>query len=524
MKKTVLAILGLAMTTTSFVSCSEDLLTNESQSTVSARNGKTMRFDDFFFRKKEIAMRDFSEALLKVISENKEVRELIKTEALKQFNNDTEVLALYLVEQNVKGQPLFNLFEKHLQGKTSLREIFQIIPTLTILVPELPEDSFSAKKWDTNSQLPDIAIRTELSNNTPVIGILDNKIATDVIPSDIIPAEPILVIKENERVVSSQNPTFYKLNTQVFYKSSSLGILYKFLDKIYNSNINFNGPNDSDQREVYEAYELTKNKNAWQRDHIYYGINPNNPNGVFNYAFKEYLNFIEPVEHNGSAYGAYKAMSDQTDPYYNQVANSSNNFTHWTDGSFEIVVNALLNGVNEIDGVTYQKHVSARPQDIFKLEVEHYRTGNRIFGYRNHYKVTNIKAKRLWLNNELFNWNLEHVGTIARIVIEEYDTTEKHERTFTHQSKLATNFEINSGTSEKTKIGMKFGASAESTSTYTHKIESTLGADKLGDSVIDFGEPVVVNKSTLRGLTAYTYNTYSTASIKFGVSPKKVLH
>src|SRR5690606_14227878 len=102
------------------------------------------------------------------------------------------------------------------------------------LIPELPEKSFSADNWDTNTQLPMVAIRTTLSNDNPVMNWTEEgKIETGVIPSNIIPGYPILVAKVNERVISNLDSDFGKLETREFHTSKLTGISYRFTDVIF---------------------------------------------------------------------------------------------------------------------------------------------------------------------------------------------------------------------------------------------------------------------------------------------------
>ncbi len=528
MKSKVLSALAVAILFPFIYGCNDDSLLNEnkSEAIILEENSGTVEFDNFFSRKKEIAMKDFSEALLQIISENSEVRALIKSEALKMFNKDTEDLALHLLEQDVKGQSLYQLFESNLKGKTSLKEIFQILPTLTILVPELPEDSFSAKKWDTNFQVPNIAIRTEISNDTPVIGMVNNKIEFDVIPSDEIPGDPILVVKTNERVVSSQDANFSQLKTKEVFSSRLMGMSFKFLDNAFDPFFVGVTGDFTKRNKIHEAFYITSNSDTWQRDHIYYGINSTNLRGTYDYNYKECITSIQPVAHNGNAYGAYVKISDHiNDPSYNPTLNAKNNFTHWTDGGFEFIVHIMVNTPNgPLVGDT-KKSIVVAPQDIFELEYTHYTKSSWVLWRKNYYKLTKISSKNYECLAEIFHWKLDELSTTLIFSLEEFDGEEKYYKNISHSSKIATNFELDSNLGEKVKVGKRFGATNELIRNYTHQIETTKGSDALGNFIVEFGNPTIVGKNNNSiGDFGYIYNKYSTGVIELTVRPVKLIN
>ena len=56
-----------------------------------------------------------------------------------------------------------------------------------MFVPTLPENSFSAELWNTETQMPFVAIRLNTTNDVPVISP-EGEIGT--IPSHLIPSFP----------------------------------------------------------------------------------------------------------------------------------------------------------------------------------------------------------------------------------------------------------------------------------------------------------------------------------------------
>ena len=529
-KKFTIGMIGASLLSFSLYSCNNDDILDQENNTDNqyAAKGETPTEYEFFFReRRELALKNFSEALVKSMAESMELRSLIKSEALKKFNNDTEVLISQLAELELREGTVASKLNQHLQG-TRIEEILNIIPTLTVLVPELPKESFSAERWDTNNELPMVAIRTTLSNDNPVVNWAEGKLETGVIPSNIIPAYPILVAKINERVISNFESDFSKSETREFHTSKFTGISYRFADVAYDGKlfpVKIRPIPSNVDSTIAEAYNLTNNSDAWQRDHIYYNINTSTPNGPFNYKFKEYLGFVSPKEYNGSAQGAYDAFADQTDPRYNGVKRDGN-WNDWTDGSYELVFHFLLNDANGNGGNEIKKNISVKPSDLFQLEYDHRVETHNVFWKRNIFTLRSIKAKKYWADLEAFSWNLENFAAKVRVKVFEKDPDQEQTITINSSSKAATNFGIDIGADlfKIVKLGIKFGTSNERNTSHNYQIKTTFASDDLGMSDIDFGEPVVTGKYTFGRffIDIYTLNSYSTGTIDFSLTPKRV--
>ncbi len=166
----------------------------------------------------------FGFALVNSLNESQILRETLKKEALKMFDKDYEILVYSFLETKLENGVTFEeLITRHSKD-FNLRELLEIEPTLTILVPELPNNSFSAHNWNTNTDIPAVAIRTNETNDIPLI-TTTNKII--MLPSDAIPGFPVLVVKNNERLVSDKYfSNFDKLRTRTIYRGN--GVELKF--------------------------------------------------------------------------------------------------------------------------------------------------------------------------------------------------------------------------------------------------------------------------------------------------------
>ena len=348
-----------------------------------------------------ILKQKFSSALVKVLGQNEEVRSLIKEEALKQIDFDYDVLYCLIKDKQLKnGVTLEEYLEKYLTSD-ELKCIHKQLPTLTLFVPTLPENSFSVHSWNTIDELPAVAVKVSDNNDVkcihkqlptltlfvptlpensfsvhswntidelPAVAVKvsdnnDVKIyygngETEVFPADIIPGFPVVVVKENERIVR---------NGEILSKTVSENIEETnliFVDEIFN---NLHGkdlvntktranrpdrpvplpkvdnPEDylpANMKKTYEAYKIYKNTTGWQRDYIYYGITPTTDKGPFDYNMKEFLVGFELM---GDALGFYRKIADQDGDPKSSIpiggvlpANSS--IITWTEGEYEFKV------------------------------------------------------------------------------------------------------------------------------------------------------------------------------------------
>ena len=173
-----------------------------------------------------ILKQKFSSALVKVLGQNEEVRSLIKEEDLKQIDFDYDVLYCLIKDKQLKnGVTLEEYLEKYLTSD-ELKCIHKQLPTLTLFVPTLPENSFSVHSWNTIDELPAVAVKVSDNND---VKIYYGNGETEVFPADIIPGFPVVVVKENERIVR---------NGEILSKTVSENIEETnliFVDEIFNN-------------------------------------------------------------------------------------------------------------------------------------------------------------------------------------------------------------------------------------------------------------------------------------------------
>lgn len=496
-------------------SCSdEESLTerqnNSTQNKISSKDEKSILKEKFAF------------SLMKTIKESQTLRNLIKDEALKMFNKDYEVLVYAIKDVSLEsGKTFEQTINQNADTDFQLASLLRIEPTLTLLVPELPLESFSAKKWNSQSEIPAIAIRTNYTNEVPLI---TPDLKLEMMPGDVTPGFPVIVVKNNERVVSNlENPNIRNLKTKTVFEKD--WVIIKFwTDSFDNENNKENSSRlvsslDPVLVNAYNIYdEQNPNLNGWQRDYIYYLIQPSTPNGPFIYDFQEH---IRSFSMTGTPINAYNKISDQTgDPYFRD--DHRINVSHWTSGFYEFKVRTIINAKNGV-GNELINGFTVSPDQLFLLEYEEYSTGT-LFWEKRYYRLTNISNRTVLVDIPLMNWDLDEYASSIKIEIEEVDLTTTTVITDTRTVKFATNFSIDATLGTKVKTGLKFGASLETTQTHTVQKTFTQGNDFLGEAIVNFADKVITGRHRTFGMNRWRTRDYITGSgyCQFSVEPKRV--
>ncbi|MFD2186361.1 hypothetical protein [Aquimarina celericrescens] len=475
---------------------------------------------------KEELKQEFAQGLASALGESESLRSLLKQEALKMFDNDYDVLyQLVKHSQLSEGMTFRSLIESYL-GNEKLSEIERELPTLTIFIPDLPEDSFSANVWDTSTQIPDVAYNVKATNDVPIVKSNGENF---ILPTHEIPLFPVVVVKESERVILDGKPGtkgFSTKNSEKNILKSVDGISFRFLDDSFNRSLN--AKNDYFEEKNLQkssldpkhvaAYDFFETQAGWQRDHLYYDLTPTSSRGPFSFDFQEHITSFRLKGGGGWSNGvnAYNKIADQTgDPRIGiqYVQGYPQTYGSWTDGVFEFKVTALINAKNGV-GSEFVTYFPASARDLFRIrrstpEGEDYNT----------LRLRHLRTKRFYPNLPLIKWDLDQYASTIKIEIEEVDRTETITTTDTRTVKFATNFGIDIGLGKKVKIGLEFGASLEETRTSTITKTYTLENDRLGAVIVDFADDCV--KKSTSGVYAVS-RRYNTGWFEIDVVPLRV--
>ncbi|MDY0904217.1 hypothetical protein [Pedobacter sp. CFBP9032] len=503
--KTKLKLFG-AIVLSLVISCKKDLSNSQKDLEILQPKSKTVELQT-----------SFAKILAKALSSEEDLRDFIRVESLKEFDRDNDILYHQIKDVEVSNGKSFRSKLLNYTTEGELSKVESELPLLTIFVPTLP--NFNPMDWNTKTEIPMIAV----SNMDKIgsVSIYDEKEEEIKLNPEQIPGFPVLVIKENERVIvkRSNNKLAVKNNTTKSLSGTSNNYSYEFIDEAYDGSLvdkslgikssislskeqngkisrlapgpNLLNPNAIDQVNV-DAYN---SGNEWHRDYVYYGITSSNPNGKFRNYYSEYITsfkFLTP-----SALGI---ISDQDgDPRMNNYygTGTSAPTTMWTDGNFEFRISVLINAKNG-SGNEFVRQMSVRPTELFDLQYELI-MDEKFFKIKL-YEFRNAIPKEYHPNIELLPWDLENYGTAWKFIFYEVDGTQEETKSYENTTTFATNFEINSG-GDKTKVGFKFGASATTSEKRTYSIKTMLGSDNLAEAILTFDQPVIIGTSSNNYIT-----------------------
>jgi len=409
---------------------------------------------------------------------------------MKMSNGDYDVLYALVKDKKLSsGKSFEETLAPHFGGIDKLRAIEREAPLLTMFVPSLPENSFSAEKWNSESQIPFVAIRLSNTNDVPIISPEGEEYMLD---SELIPSYPVVVIKDNERMMYKGQHGYELLKSERVLTNSE-GVNYKFVDDVFDNELNtanlHRGVNlrtvfdyELDQK-LHDAFTIHNPADGWQRDYIYYNITPTNIVSPLRYDFVETITYFEIVD---NALTIYRQISNAVtgDPYAREGKNNSG----WTDGNFEIRANAFVQGRNGIANVPNSKYLNGAT--LFNITYRSEKKG--FWPFRStYYYINTVTANPQHINMPLVPWDLSSYSTTFRIDFEETDNPTIVTSKITQSAEFATNFEFNIPLGETAKVGLKFGASSKFTETKELTVSQTLTSNPLGTFVINFADKII---------------------------------
>ncbi|MFD2286762.1 hypothetical protein GJU39_17615 [Pedobacter petrophilus] len=486
----------------------------------------------------------FSKVLAIALEKEPSLRSFIKNEALKQFDMDNDILFQMVKDEPIKdGKTFYQIISQYADSKINLNNAIENLPTLTIMVPEIP--NFTPQSWDINTEMPLVAV-------SPATKVYDNIILynakgeTTKVPYGLVPGYPVVVVKENERIVINNSN-----ENKISLRNSSFNL--SFANKAFNksvSNLTLKNqlqnsikpektsrlvdlplansfPERSIDQAAIDAFNLGLD---WHRDYIYYGLNPANNivRGKFNNSYVEHIVSIKLKDNNYGKISDSDADPKSVDEYSYRPGDRPFPVL-WTDGYFDIRISILINSKNG-GSSQIEKIFSLKGTDLF--DVVYQRDGNTTRNYR-----VSITPKECFLNEPIVAWDLENYGSQWKFIAKEFDLSQDITLSYTNTTTYATNFQYDVGFGEKVKVGVKFGASLTESTTNSFQVKTTVGSDDLGEGILEFSNPIILRKETVEYTPSrpprdgsqppyykdrYVTNDVSTGSMLISVEPKRI--
>ncbi len=465
---------------------------------------------------KSSPLESFVKILSKAVSNETSLRSFIAKEALKEIDKDHDVFYNLVKNEIVdNNKSLRDVLTKYEEFPGQLLAIENEVPTLTIFVPTLPENSFSPQTWKPLIEIPYVSSNYIKQNNYE---IYSNGELSFKIPADETPGFPVLVVKKNERIELKNNGVKLKSAGKNEYDWDDFTFIDEEFDGLSKTkgSTSWNGPVEIDQI-VRDAYDLFKDDaDKWHRDYIYYGLKNPGDTG------KIKKNFRETIQTFKLSKDAISIISDQSeDPYFrgegstaNLPINSVDKIQQgaWTEGKYEFQFDILINNLNGL-GTSITRAKSISPSELFYVAYERQTRNNNelIITYK---PSRNFAPIVYYPNIPLVNWDLQSNGISWKIVVTEKDASEVSSRKESVTSEFAKNFGFD------TKIGLKFGASDKQVKTNEFSITTTRTSDDLGSLEVHFWEPVL--KAPIRSRDPFpSIHTVENGLIEMAIIPTK---
>lgn len=483
---------------------------------------------------KEECIKEFAIVLSKVVYDNQDVRTFLKNEAIKQFDNNYDILYC-LVKDSQIGESTFRELLVSNSSEDLISEIEENVPLLNIVVPPMPFSEISAESLDvTDRDLPVIVNTTE-GNLLYYQGRLD-----EVMENGAVPAFNVLVVNENVRVVintqSSGSPRRAKRKPgydMISFKSDVFngmkktrsaqipaGIMDRFLKAGCAFQVGFN-QNDGSNRQK-----------ALQRDYIYYGLTPTKTEGSLNMGVSEYIDIIsiDPLSYYKISDVSNDGIpTNNEDPY---MQNNGETYERggalteqevidriWTKGAYTLKFELISSKGSPIVG-----YASVYPKDIWNFNTEEtYVSGSFWKHSKRYYNMDPRKftKKNYILPNPicLGKWNIgdESIQRWIHIVEEDAGSECTYQKSYEFTQVISSKITVN----EKTQLGcgqtsnssneISIGAETSDTQTSKSTINVTFHKsdkdDDLGQVELYFYEPIVEGNSSTQGPLIKTHST-----------------
>ena len=504
------------------------------------------------------AMENFSVSLSQALYSYQEVRDFMKTEALKRFDNDDEVF--YPFVKNVEVGNLGTLREiliRELGGEEKMEQIERELPTLTILVSDaswFDPEGFCLTRWDTSDPCVAVTYRERDGICRRLFG--DGYLLGEI-EAGTIPGGPVLIVKNSERLVASPST-----------KSGALE--YSFIFDEYDASknpvetkgryswvyLNEAQPSDDDSvsgdllnninPDIITAFNLFKDKPyACHNDYIFYGMTSDTSRGrlrtdVKNKIFRIKLmagafpRVFDDSLRNDRNYQDTWNIRDGGRGYSVEPSKEAVYAKLWGDGSLEIIFYILTGDQNGV--ATLPISVSARQlfavkdnvvmreewkATVFVWSIDwHYTFGD--FGQAKKRNGSTLKEKWYYLpypieipswdllNLSFYNLKAEEVDTGTSVTTETTVTT-KHGSSNTN--KIGLDSSVIPGFPIKLELG--WSSSDEETRTDHQTITYTEGSDLLFEGPVSYSDRVITSKAGAK----YTLKTIGAGDFIISILP-----
>lgn len=512
MATTITRAIGIALICIATLSCEKEDLTSDAPTSSSKNTEMESKY-----------LEQFSIILSKAVANDKDLRDFIKNESIKQFDKDYDIFYPFVKDEILASGLSFRDAILKFTTPKELGRIEAHCPLLNIFVPDWSWiNGYSAETWDTSDNFVTVSKKSNEKRHT----IYYNGSIYDTLDVSGFPSYPVLIVKNNERLRISNART----------KSS--GTTYEFTHKEFDNTNNiqtranrnwhydpvimpvegcsdFVPESDIDPllKNAYIEFANNAPDDACQRDYIYYGMSKNNPDhGRLRSYIRERLYRFKITK------GAYGKICDQDeDPRLHEtidVIGRKNSYDStelydiiWTQGSFTFQFDIFIGIRGHKDEYLSEKLVFPElARDVFDLSKVRRKYKHQTALERGHYiyyfNSEDLVPKWIYPDSPVYlpSWDISNESTAISIQISEIDASETKEHTIEQTYKYTTNFNTDGTISKdkdiKSSFGLKYGETEDNTIKTTLKYTTTLTSDDLGMINLEYNGNILTSPST----------------------------
>lgn len=466
----------------------------------------------------------FAQVLSRAVVEDENLREFIKTEALKQFDKDYDVFYPFVKDQVVTDGRTFRQILLNYVSESDLNLIESQLPMLNILVPDWEWiDAFSVKNWNVSDS--DIIVSVDSKDKHPVY---HNGVLLGELGNGLFPEYPVLIVKENERMklVSPETKVSaysYEFANDAYNPTIVTKVTPTTSYRYFDTNPGVNALSKVDMRslapEVVQAWdEYGDDPNEAQRQYVYFNMKNGESTGVLNPKIRESVLAIRLHDTN--------CIDATNDPTLNEVKQKKEDIDSdetllnllWGEGQLEIQLYATTLDANNNIVVLNENAIPVNGCEIFdiaKVQRDFYH--KTLFTKRKYVYIgtkKDLSPKWYYLPTplEFDKWDPSSGSSVIDIHAYELDGTTEIEVTDT--------LTIQNGISLGAKVGDKFELDFDyngNTIERTMKYKITTGSDNLGSKELYFNDYIIKEEDD----DQYILDYYSTAKLDFIMVPLK---
>lgn len=469
----------------------------------------------------------FVNVLSKAVYSESDLRSFIKIEALSQFDKDYDVFYPYAKDKSLANGMTFRECLLKYFDNEQLTELENNLPLLNILVPDWSwMDAFDLHKWDVTTN--DILVGFVNNRGEHVIYENGNKLG--VIDDRAFFESPIIIVKENERMVVKNSST--KANSELEYEfaneafdpklTKGVAVETSFIHPATNPGSNIVEAESFRQKcpEAVESWkEYGTDPQEAQRKYAYYSMRKNDSLGVINPQIRESILAIRLNNKN--------CIDDSNDPSLHSTTKEKSDYASvddiindiWSDGQFEILLRAT---VTDSKGVTTILNDNANVipvdgKDLFDIQtIKREFRHKTLFSPRKYKYIANVddlEPKWYYLPTPLAFKYWDPAESSSIVNIHAYEVDPSSEISVTDTVITQKGISISATATKWFQISFKSNAKIEKkTMSYTIKKDS----DDLGKKEFRFGDSIITDEND----NGYELAYYSTGSLDFIIAPQ----